>query len=562
MSFLVSRPRNQYPADAFSNLNDHFCLANARASMWLSQLAYESDAGKIESILGDWDLKQVLTFAPAKTVFPFETQTNGFVLTGRGRAFIAFAGTDPLKFVDWMTDLLVEPNAEGLYSGFVRGLECVWPDIQSFLRTQSPGCPLWVVGHSLGAAIASLCAWRAHQDLNVNIEGAYVFGMPRVGGTDFVRQYELALGSQTFRFVHGQDVVPSVPPSELGYRHVGRRLSCASFGLFNPDQLAQQLDDEPAFPPRIVSGIHALLQQILSGSVGPLVREDPLGLAFSLLPPAVGDHIPERYCRATSLTKNTEALMNGDPNLESQPVFDQDVFDAARADREGQAWWLNEISPEGLVEGAPIHSPPSNTPISVRAFDMIVEFEVSSEALYTSRYRRPVWPKKASGVTIGIGYDVGYEPIAQLHQDWDGAIPAPMVKALEAALGVTGTPADAVAANLRNSVDVPWDAAISVHRSKVIPRWVGLVEGRLPNTNLLSADSLGALVSLTYNRGASFDNPDDRYTEMRAIKADMIAKAFGKIPDELRSMKRLWPDVPGLQDRREKEAKLFELGLA
>jgi hypothetical protein len=193
---------------------------------------------------------------------------------------------------------------------------------------------------------------------------------------------------------------------------------------------------------------------------------------------------------------------------------------------------------------------------------MIVEFEVSSEALYTSRYRRPVWPKKASGVTIGIGYDVGYETIAQLHQDWDGAIPASMVKALEAALGVTGTPADAVAANLRNSVDVPWDAAISVHRSKVVPRWVGLVEGHLPNTSLLSADSLGALVSLTYNRGASFGNPDDRYSEMRAIKAHMIARAFRRIPDELRSMKRLWPDVPGLQDRREKEARLFELGLA
>jgi pimeloyl-ACP methyl ester carboxylesterase len=560
MSFLVSRPRNQYPADAFSNLDNHFCLANVRASMWLSQLAYESDAGKIASILRDWDLKRELTFAPANSVSPFESQTNGFVLTGRGRAFIAFAGTDPLKFADWATDLQVEPNVEGLHSGFVQGLVCVWPDIQSFLRTQSPRCPLWVVGHSLGAAIASLCAWRTHQDLNVSIEGAYVFGMPRVGGTDVVRQYQLALSSQTFRFVHGQDVVPSVPPSELGYRHIGRRLSCASFGFFKPEQLAQQLDDEPVA--RVVSGVHALLRQSLSVSVGPLVRVDPLGLALSLLPPSVGDHVPERYCRANSLTENMEASMNGDPNLVSQPALDEGTLDDARADREGQAWWLNEISPEGLVEGVPIHSPPSNTPISVRAFDMIVEFEVSSEALYTSRYRRPVWPKKASGVTIGIGYDVGYETIAQLHQDWDGAIPASMVKALEAALGVTGTPADAVAANLRNSVDVPWDAAISVHRSKVVPRWVGLVEGHLPNTSLLSADSLGALVSLTYNRGASFGNPDDRYSEMRAIKAHMIARAFRRIPDELRSMKRLWPDVPGLQDRREKEARLFELGLA
>lgn len=105
-------------------------------------------------------------------------------------------------------------------------------------------------------------------------------------------------------------------------------------------------------------------------------------------------------------------------------------------------------------------------------------------------------------------------------------------------------------------------AAISVHANRVIPRWVALVEKSLPNIGDIGPDCLGALVSLTYNRGASFSKPGDRYREMRDIKDHMTAREFAQIPDDIRSMKRLWPDVPGLQNRREREAQLFENGLA
>jgi hypothetical protein len=163
-------------------------------------------------------------------------------------------------------------------------------------------------------------------------------------------------------------------------------------------------------------------------------------------------------------------------------------------------------------------------------------------------------------VTIGIGYDVGYASEPQLLADWGSAIPETMLTALEGALGVTGVPASAV--GLQATVDVPWQGAIKVHREKVLPRWVGLVERNLSNTSMIGPDCLGALVSLTYNRGASFGKAGAHYTEMRDIKSDMIAKEFGRVPGELRSMKRLWPDLKGLQKRREREACLFEQGLA
>jgi GH24 family phage-related lysozyme (muramidase) len=234
-------------------------------------------------------------------------------------------------------------------------------------------------------------------------------------------------------------------------------------------------------------------------------------------------------------------------------------LEGVRSDREGFSW-LTEAEHSALETVQP-KGAPSKRPISDTAFNLIVEFEVSSEQTYTQKYRRPVWPRGESGVTIGIGYDVGYASNESLHADFDGAIPSTMVTALERAINVTGEAAAALARELAPSVDVPWSAAISVHRSKVLPRWVAIVERALPNTGSLGPDALGALVSLTYNRGASFAAPQDRYREMRAIKAHMAASNFAEIPGDIRAMKRLWPDVPGLQKRREREAVLFEKGL-
>jgi GH24 family phage-related lysozyme (muramidase) len=240
---------------------------------------------------------------------------------------------------------------------------------------------------------------------------------------------------------------------------------------------------------------------------------------------------------------------------------DEKVLEQARGEREGLIWFNEEFPQEPNLEGPQLSIPPSATPISQRAFDLIVFFEVTSKQTYTQKYRKPIWPQGASGVTMGIGYDVGYASRAQLWDDWRGIIPDQMIQALERAIGVTGTPAKALASALGGVVDVDWEAAISVHRNRVMPRWIALVERSLKNTAAIGPHSLGALVSLTYNRGASFGKDGDRYREMRTIKEHMAAKTFDKISDDFRAMKRLWPNVQGLQLRRDREAQLFEDGL-
>lgn len=203
--------------------------------------------------------------------------------------------------------------------------------------------------------------------------------------------------------------------------------------------------------------------------------------------------------------------------------------------------------------------------ISQAAIDLIVAEEVSSKKTYEARYQHPEWPGGGSGITIGIGYDVGagVKSKDQLHADWDGHIPADMVAALEPCIGVTGERAHALLQRVRSRVSVPWDAAMAVFEQVDVPRWHKTCAGKLPNFESLSPDCRGALVSLAYNRGPSFDQAGERYREMRAIKAHMAAKEFSKIPAEFRSMKRLWPNksMRGLVLRREHEAVLFEKGL-
>jgi uncharacterized protein (TIGR02594 family) len=206
---------------------------------------------------------------------------------------------------------------------------------------------------------------------------------------------------------------------------------------------------------------------------------------------------------------------------------------------------------------------PSRTKISEAAFNLIVETEVSSKAVYEKKYRGPTWPGFQSGVTVGIGYDVGQTGASVVQNDWNGVIPIEMLAALKEAVGITGPAARERTRQLKGKVDISFDEAIKVHSDHVIPRWVAVVEKALgPNTALLSPDCLGALVSLTYNRGPSFSRAGDRYAEMRAIKQCVANKTFSQIPAQFRAMKRLWPSTSGLPPRREREAELFEKGLA
>ena len=204
---------------------------------------------------------------------------------------------------------------------------------------------------------------------------------------------------------------------------------------------------------------------------------------------------------------------------------------------------------------------------SARAVDFIVSFEVTSRKVYESKYRSPIWPEGQSGITIGIGYDLGYVTRTEMETVWGQHLPPAMIAALRTVVGKKGPAAKAMLAAIKPLVDVPWDAAYAVFRDNTLPKFEAMTTAALPNTALLSGDSFGALVSLTFNRGPSYgkaktvNDTKDRYREMRAIKKHMASMDFAAIPSEIKAMQRLWPTVAGLQRRRREEAALFAAGL-
>lgn len=82
---------------------------------------------------------------------------------------------------------------------------------------------VFVAGHSLGAALAVLCA----VDLQYNFPWCdfevYLYGCPRVGNRAFADSYNKRL-FKTLRVENGNDIVTKLPFAWMGYRHVGIRL--------------------------------------------------------------------------------------------------------------------------------------------------------------------------------------------------------------------------------------------------------------------------------------------------------------------------------------------------
>lgn len=197
--------------------------------------------------------------------------------------------------------------------------------------------------------------------------------------------------------------------------------------------------------------------------------------------------------------------------------------------------------------------------ISPEARALIVEFETGGQAYYQAKLQRPTWPGGASGVTVGIGYDVGYNTRAAVLSDWK-ALPEASRNALASAAGVKGVAAKPRASALKWII-VPWADAEALFVSNTMPRFGKLTEAAFPGITGTHGHVQGSLLSIVFNRGSSLSGASR--SEMRNIRGHVAAGRITSIPGEIRSMKRLWvgKGLPGLLRRRDAEARLIESSL-
>lgn len=190
-----------------------------------------------------------------------------------------------------------------------------------------------------------------------------------------------------------------------------------------------------------------------------------------------------------------------------------------------------------------------------RGIDQLVAFEVTSKSHYQKSLQQPIWPGGDSGVTIGIGYDLGYqEPEAfQLH--WQSELTAAQLARLKAVCGLKGKQASNAITALAD-IKINYDSAARIFCGVSLFDFARLTLKTYPGVENLFPDAQAALVSLIYNRGSSLKN-DDRRREMREIVALVAAQDYQGIANRILSMKRLWgSNLPGLLKRRDIEADL------
>jgi len=210
-----------------------------------------------------------------------------------------------------------------------------------------------------------------------------------------------------------------------------------------------------------------------------------------------------------------------------------------------------------------LRSLPEPSPdIPTRAVAFIGREEVGGRRFYDTQCARPTWPGGASGVTIGVGYDLGYQ--GAFDADWSDLLTSAQMSALRPWLGMKGNAAAAAPTQL-TGITIPWHAAWTAFIRRTLPQEVSATRRAFTRCEEMPRLCFGVLVSLVYNRGTSMVDtsgfPDSR-REMREIRDGVASGRINDIPAAFRSMKRLWPEGNGLRDRREREAKLFEEGLA
>jgi len=202
--FFTRRPMPNFVID------EKFHVENALWLMEMSRLVYRHEAPEANphtpprsQFLANVGFRQVKFFEDR------ETSTEAFLVRRDEFAVLAFRGTERVP-KDVITDILFNVGKDEIHHGFEVAFKSVWDEIEPQLNALD--CPVYYTGHSLGAALATIAAFKRAP------KATYTFGSPRVGKKKFA---DALHNADIYRIVDDLDEVTMVPPQAFGFVHVG-----------------------------------------------------------------------------------------------------------------------------------------------------------------------------------------------------------------------------------------------------------------------------------------------------------------------------------------------------
>ena len=139
-----------------------------------------------------------------------------------GNIIVAFRGTLSyggnfenvfLSIMDWLEDanvqLIPQAGVQGkMHAGFLNAVQTIYSGIINEIEKLGFDKPVYITGHSKGAAMAVVFAALWHADNHPAPKGLNVFAAPRSGDKEFIAKFPYTI--VPFQYIY--DVVPYLPP--------------------------------------------------------------------------------------------------------------------------------------------------------------------------------------------------------------------------------------------------------------------------------------------------------------------------------------------------------------
>ena len=146
--------------------------------------------------------------------------SQAYFFSNEHDSVVVCRGTEPNEWNDIKADAnaltALAETVGKVHRGFKKEVDDLWPYLEEALKDNES--PLWFAGHSLGGAMAKICASRCMlSHLRMEPQGLFTFGSPRVGNRTYVNHVKVPHQ----RWVNNNDIVTRVPPVWLSYHHSG-----------------------------------------------------------------------------------------------------------------------------------------------------------------------------------------------------------------------------------------------------------------------------------------------------------------------------------------------------
>jgi pimeloyl-ACP methyl ester carboxylesterase len=220
-----------------------------------------------------------------------------------GQVIVGFRGTRDIR--DIIEDFRFAPASAkkiGLpgkvHSGFIDNFSRVWKETRrNAMDLGAAEAGVWLTGHSLGGALASLAAFK-FSDEGVRVHSVYAFAQPNPGDAAFSAAYNARLGDRTFVFRLPRDIGGHIPPvaeaaeafagatprfldaifrawvKNINYRHVGSAWLLSLNGTMSP--ILDRVQADRDFYNRIrLENANGTLPTVLASNPSYLSQHEP-----------------------------------------------------------------------------------------------------------------------------------------------------------------------------------------------------------------------------------------------------------------------------------------------